>query len=277
MRANVNWRAVRAVARRDLLTVSRSKGVMIPLILVPLLLLVLIPGLLGAFAPMLADVPGAGFDEIQLFLENMPEGLRETLRGYDEVQTMIVFTLVYMFAPLYLVLPLMVSNVIAADSFAGEKERKTLEALLYTPTTDVELFLGKVLAAWLPALAVGVGGFVLYALSVNLGAWATMGGIFFPNLMWVVLVLWVTPAAAGLGLSTMVLISVRASTFQEAYQLGGVVVIPILAMVLGQVTGVIYFNVAAVLIVGLVLWLIDAALLWLGVHTFRRSEIIARL
>jgi len=273
----MNWRAIRAVVRRDLLTVSRSKGVMLPLILVPLLLLVLIPALLGAFAPMLADVPGAGFDEIQLFLETMPSGLRETLRGYDEVQTMIVFTLVYMFAPLYLVLPLMVSNVIAADSFAGEKERKTLEALLYTPTTDVELFLGKILAVWLPALAVGVGGFVLYALSVNLSAWATMGGVFFPNLMWIVLVLWVTPAAAGLGLSTMVLISVRANTFQEAYQIGGVVVVPVLGLVLGQATGVIYFNVAAVLIVGLVLWLIDAALLWLGVRTFRRSEIIARL
>jgi fatty-acid desaturase len=75
----------------------------------------------------------------------------------------------------------------------------------------------------------------------------------------------------------MVLISVRASTFQEAYQVGGVVVVPVLGLLLGQMTGVIYFNVAAVLIVGLFLWLIDAALLWLGVRTFRRSEIIARL
>ena len=273
----MNWRAIRTVARRDLLTVSRSKGVLLPIILVPLLLLVLIPGLLGAFAPQLSRMPGAGIDEIQMFLENMPEGLRETLRGYDEVQTMLIFVLVYMFAPLYLVLPLMVSNVIAADSFAGEKERKTLEALLYTPTTDTELFLGKVLAAWLPALAVGVGGFILYALSINLSAWSTMGGLFFPNLMWIVLVLWVAPPAAGLGLGTMVLISVRAGTFQEAYQLGGVIVVPMVALVLGQATGVIYFSVSLVLLLGLILWLIDAALLWLGVRTFRRSEIIARL
>jgi ABC-type Na+ efflux pump permease subunit len=41
----------------------------------------------------------------------------------------------------------MVSSVLAADSFAGEKERKTLEALLYTPTTDRELFTAKLLEA----------------------------------------------------------------------------------------------------------------------------------
>ncbi|MGC9398291.1 MAG: ABC transporter permease subunit [Anaerolineae bacterium] len=273
----MNWRAIWAVVRRDLLTVARSKGVMLPLILVPLLLLVLMPALLGAFAPRLAEMPGGGLDEIQRFLENMPPGLREQLSGYDEVQMMVVFALIYLFAPLYLILPLMVSNVIAADSFAGEKERKTLEALLYTPTTDGELFLGKVLAAWLPALGVGLGGFLLYTLAVNLSAWATMGGVFFPNLMWIVLVLWVAPAAAGLGLSSMVLISVRAGTFQEAYQVGGVIVVPVIALVLGQATGVIYFSVDLVLVLGFVLWLIDAALLWLGVRTFRRSEIIARL
>ena len=35
-----------------------------------------------------------------------------------------------------------------------EKERKTLEALLYTPTTDRELLIAKMLGAWLPAVAI---------------------------------------------------------------------------------------------------------------------------
>jgi ABC-type Na+ efflux pump permease subunit len=273
----MNWRSVRALVRRDLLTVSRSKGVLLPLILVPLILLVLIPVGIGRFAPMLAELPGSDFDDVGEYLEMMPAGLRERLRGYNELQTMLVYTLVYMFAPLYLILPLMVSSVIAADSFAGEKERKTLEALIYTPTTDLELFLGKVLAAWVPALGVGLGGFVLYALAANFGAWPVMGELLLPNAMWIALVLWVAPAAAGLGLSSMVLVSARVSTFQEAYQIGGVVVVPVLALVLGQATGALYFNVGVVLLIGLVLWLIDAGLLWLGVRTFRRSEMIAQL
>jgi len=171
----------------------------------------------------------------------------------------------------------MVSSVIAADSFAGEKERKTLEALLYTPTTDGELFLSKLISAWLPALGVAWGGFVLYALVVNAAAWPTMGRVFFPNLMWVFLALWVAPAAAGMGLGTTVLISVRAQGFQDAYQLGAMVVLPIVLLVIGQASGVIYFSVGLVVLLGLVLWIVDAALLWLGGRTFQRSELASRL
>ena len=197
--------------------------------------------------------------------------------GLDEAQRWVVLALVYFLAPMYLIIPLMVASVIAADSFAGEKERKTLEALLYTPTTDGELFLGKLLSAWLPALGVAWAGFLLYGLMTNLAAWPVMGRIFFPNGMWLVLVVWVAPAVAGLGLGTMVLISARAQGFQEAYQLGGAVVLPVLLLVVGQATGVMYFNVGLTLLLGLFLWGVDAALLWFGVHTFRRGELVARL
>jgi ABC-2 type transport system permease protein len=111
----------------------------------------------------------------------------------------------------------------------------------------------------------------------NLVGYSVMGRLFFPNLMWVVMVLWVMPATAGLGLTAMVLVSIRVNTFQEAYQMGGIVVLPIVALMISQATGVMYFSVGLVLLLGLGLWMIDAALLWFGVKTFRRSELIARL
>jgi len=74
-----------------------------------------------------------------------------------------------------------------------------------------------------------------------------------------------------------VLVSSKVSTFQDASQLGGMVVIPVVLLVVGQLAGVVYLSVPFVFLVGLVLWLIDAAVLWFGVRTFRRSEIIARL
>lgn len=272
----MNWRAIRAIVRKDLKVVARSKGVLLPLILVPMIMLVVLPGLV-VLAPAATDLlvtPLAGLDG---FIANMPPGLQAELAGLDEAQRLVVLPLVYFLAPMYLIIPLMVASVIAADSFAGEKERKTLEALLYTPTTDQELFLGKVLSAWLPALGVALGGFVIYGLVANLAAWPVMGQVFFPNRMWVVLVLWVAPAVAGLGLGTMVLVSSRVSGFQEAYQLGGAVVLPILLLVIGQATGVMYFNVGLVLLLGLLLWVVDAVLLWFGGRTFRRSDLIARL
>ena len=63
----------------------------------------------------------------------------------------------YLLSPLLLVIPLMVSAVLAADAFAGEKERRTLEGLLLLPIADRDLFLAKVLSAYLPALVITTG------------------------------------------------------------------------------------------------------------------------
>lgn len=273
----MNWRAIRAIVRKDLKVVVQNKGVVIPLILVPLIFLILLPGLAGLVPTLVTGLPGTPLSGMDNFVTSMPEGLQSALAGYNQAQTIIVLVLVYFLAPMYLIIPLMVASVIAADSFAGEKERKTLEALLYTPTSDIDLFVAKLLSAWLPAIAVALGGFVVYGLVANLAAWPTMGQIFFPNAMWLVLALWVAPAAAGLGLGAMVLASARAQGFQDAYQIGGIVVLPILLLVIGQATGVMYFNLGLVLLLGLILWLLDGLLLWLGVRTFQRSELIARL
>jgi ABC-2 type transport system permease protein len=272
----VNWRAVKAIVYKDLKVISQSRGVLIPLVIVPVVVFVALP-VLVALIPAATNLPGASLAELENFVKQMPAGLQSALSGYDETQKITVLVLVYFLAPMYLVVPLMVASVIAADSFAGEKERKTLEALLYTPTTDWELFVGKTLSAWLPAMGVAVGGFLLYALVVNLAAWPMMGYVFFPNAMWLTLVVWVAPAVAGLGLGTMVLVSSRVQSFQEAYQLGAVIVLPIVLLLIGQATGAMYFSMGLVLLLGLILWGVDAALLWFGVKTFQRSELITRL
>jgi ABC-2 type transport system permease protein len=152
-----------------------------------------------------------------------------------------------------------------------------MEALLYTPTTDQELFMGKMLSAWLPAMAVTLVGFLVYSLIANIAAWPLMGRIYFPNLMWLILVFWVAPAAAGLGLGSMVLVSSRVSNFQEAYQIGAVIVLPVAFLTIGQAAGVIYFNLGLVLLLGLVLWVINGLIFWFAVRTFKRGEIIAQL
>jgi ABC-type Na+ efflux pump permease subunit len=271
----VRWRTLRALSLRDLKVVTRSKAMMLPMIIVPLIFIVAIPAAVGFFAPQMA---AAGeVEDLAQFLELMPPGMRERFADLSEAQILIVVMLEHLFAPMFLIIPIMVASTIAAGSFVGEKERKTLEALLYTPTTDTELFVGKLLASWIPAFLVGLGAFVLYALVVNLSTWRVMGGIFFPNAMWVALVVWLAPAAAGLGLGVIILISSKVSTFQDAYQLGGLVVVPVLLLVFGQIAGVLYLNVLAVMLMGLFLWLVDAAILWFGIRTFRRSEIVARL
>ena len=235
----MNWRAVLAIVRKDLKVVLQNKSVLLPIVIIPLVFFVVLPWM-AAFAPQLVNIAGVSINELNDLIGRMPAGFQASLAGLNLDQKVIVFFLVYMLAPLFLIIPLMVASVIAADSFAGERERKTLEALLYTPTTDRELFMGKLLSAWLPAIGAALIGFLLYAIMANAAGWSVMGRVFFPNLMWLVLLLWVVPAVAGLGLGVMVLVSIRAQGFQDAYQLGSVVVVPVLLLVFGQVSGILY-------------------------------------
>jgi len=259
----MNSNAVQAIVRKDMKVVIRNKAVSIPLILLPVIMLVGLP----AAAALMSK--GGDMGEIQSMLAPM----QSMLGGYDEAQGLVVYILVYMAAVLYLLLPLMVSLAGACDSFAGEKERKTMEALLYTPTTDWELLLGKLLSAWLPALGIAWGGFLLYSVMANLAAWPVMGRLFFPTTMWVVLALWVAPAVAGLGVGAMVLISSRAQTFQSAYSIGGLVVLPVLLPLVMMLSGALLFSGWVLVLVGLLFWAIDAALLWFGWRSFRRSKL----
>ena len=273
----MNNRAIRAIVRKDLKIVFQNKGVSIPIIVVPIVILTLMPAI-AFFAPMMDQAAAnSPLEDLAGYMEGLPLSIASELEGLSDLQQIIYVMLVYFLAPMYLILPLMVASVIAADSFAGEKERKTLEALLYTPTTDRELFVAKMLSAWLPAVAVAWGGFLVYGIMANLAGWPTMGRLFFPNAMWVVLALWVAPAVAGLGMGVTVLVSARAKSFQEAYQLGSVVVLPVLLLMVGQATGVMYFSIGLVFLLGVVFGAIDAALLWFGGRAFQRSEVIAQL
>jgi ABC-2 type transport system permease protein len=269
----MNTRSILAIIKKDLKVVSRNKGVMLPIIIAPLVMFVVLP-LIVPFVPKLLDSFGLSPNSIDALITRLPAGVQRELSGLNTDQSLIVYALVYVMASLFLILPLMVASTIAADSFAGEKERKTLEALLYTPTTDRELFIAKLLSGWLAALVVALVGFVVYAVVANVAAWSQVHRILIPNGMWLVLIFWVVPALPGLGLGVMVLVSARAQGFQDAYQIGNLVVLPIVFLLFGQVSGLTAFSVTMAFLIGLVIWLLDELLIWFGSRSFRRSRLL---
>jgi ABC-2 type transport system permease protein len=269
----MNARALGAIIRKDLKVVSRNKGVMLPIIIAPLILFVILPWAV-TLMPFLEELFGITPNDTQELINHVPAEIQQGFAGYDQYQVLVVYFLVYIMAPFFLIIPLMVSSVIAADSFAGEKERKTMEALLYTPTTDRELFVAKLLSGWLAALAVALVGFALYVIMANAAAWSHMHRVFFPNTMWLVMVFWAVPAIPGLGLGVMVLVSARAEGFQDAYQLGSAMVLPAVLLAVGQVSGAMSFSVTVTFLVGLAVWLLDGLLIWLGSRSFRRGRLM---
>lgn len=265
----MNWRGIAAVVRRDLQVAMGSKAVVLPAIIVPALLVVLVPALAG-LAPRLVDAATAG--DIERFLAALPEGALAGVPADPGLQTAYVLV-VYLLAPLVLIVPVMFSSVIAADGLAGEKERGTLEALLLTPLTDRELATAKLLAAWIPATAIGLASAALYAVVANLAVGVQLGRLVLPTWEFALLSLWVGPTFAAAALGAVSLVSVRVSTTQEAFQIGGVVVLPIVAMVVSQATGALLLSGWVLIVAGLVAAAAAAGLLRAGTAALARGRL----
>jgi ABC-2 type transport system permease protein len=261
--------AVAAIIRKDLIAIRRAKAIFLPMLLVPALLLVVMPLLLGVAASSQGEV------DINGLLDSLPGSLADTIRSYPANERLVILVNGYLLAPLFLIVPLMVSAVVAADAFAGEKERRTLEGLLHQPVSDRDLFAAKFLTAYLPAVAVSWIGFIAFTIVANTTAWPVLGRIFVPTDLWLVMILWVAPAVAALGIGVMVRISARSRTTQEANQLGGAVILPLIFLLVGQSTGLLLVDAPVAIGIGAVMWIISGTLIVRGRHRFNRTTLIA--
>ncbi len=269
-RAGVDWSAVRVVLARDLGAIRRSKALVLPMLLLPVVLLVLLPASVGVAAN------GKQLD-ISRFIQFLPTDLAEPILAYPEREQLVILVLGYLVAPLFLIVPLMVSAVTASDTFAGEKERRTLETLLHLPVPDRDLYIAKLLGGFLPATAVSWIGFVLFAVISNIVCWPVMHRLFLPTWLWMIVIFWLAPAVAALGLGIMVRVSMRVSNTQEAQQLGGAVVLPLVILAVGQTTTILLRGPLAAFLAGLVIWAIAISLNVRGARSFTRDRMAARL
>ncbi len=262
---------MRAIIAKDLIAVRRSKAVVIPMLAVPALLMIVLPLVIGLAAR------GPDNPDVGRLLDSMPGDLARPILDLPQREQLIVLVNGYLLAPLFLIVPLMVSAVLAADAFAGEKERKTLESLLHLPVADRELFFAKLLTAFIPAIAVSWVGFLCFCVVANSVAWPVMHRVFVPTRLWMVMILWVAPAVATLGLAVMVRVSARARTSQEANQLGGAVILPLIFLAVGQSSGLLLLPLPAAVAVGGIVWVVALFLVRGGAKRFTRDQLAARV
>jgi ABC-2 type transport system permease protein len=274
----MNWRSVRAIALKDLKEVRQNKSAWMPALIIPLIFAIVMPSLF-VLLPQLLPVEDVAkeFGDMQELIVRMPSQMQTIFNGKSLEQAFIIYATAFMLAPLFLIMPLMFSSIIGSDSFVGERERKTLEALLYTPASDGTLFMGKVIASVVPAILISWFAYMVYIIVVNATSWPIFGRIWFPLATWWPLMFWLTPAISLLGMSATVLISSRAKTFMDAYQLSGSLVVLVLALVIGQVSGVLFLGVLTTLGIGTLVWIVDAVLIYIAVGTFNRAKLIAKV
>ena len=268
----INRRRLVALMRKDWLELAHNKQAVAPLVIVPLLFVVLIPTaviLLGNNAALTSSITG-----LQAFLNNLPEDILPA--GLSTEQTVIYAVIVYFMAPFFLIIPVMVASITASSAFVGEKERRTIEGLLYTPLTDRELVLGKVLGSVIPSVALGWVSFVIYSVLVNALAAPIFGGVFFPTWTWAVIILALVPLIAFLATCLIVAVSGRSTSMQEAQGSSVLVILPVLGLVISQATGLLLFDTTVALVASAALLVIDVVVYLAVVGRFRREGIVTR-
>ncbi|MDI9643832.1 MAG: ABC transporter permease subunit [Candidatus Verstraetearchaeota archaeon] len=261
---------------KDWKEIRRNYQVLAPILFVPMIFTTVLP-LMLVVVPSAVGVPGTTIQFLGPMFENLPEEIKAAVEGMVVEQSMIYIFALYFFAPFFLIIPIMASSVIASDSFAGEKDRKTLEALLATPLTDGELLLGKVLVAFIPSMLVTVASFALYCVVVDLAYVLRFGGeALLPNALWLMLIFGVTPAVALAGIGLTVIISLRVKGYREAQQMSAVLIVPVLALVFAQVGGAIFFGQTMILLMAAAFAFVDAVVLALGIKRFRREDLLTK-
>ncbi len=265
------------VFRKDWAELRRNWQVVLPIVLLPLMISMSLPMILNSLSNSIT-MPGSALGTFEIIIRNLPYQTRREVEGMTYPQATIYMISIYLIAPVFLTIPILTSSVIASDSFAGEKERRTIEALLATPMSDAELFMGKVLVAFVPSVTITAGSSIVYSIATDLILSGLFNGrLLFPNPIWILVTFGLAPAIAIASIGLTVMISLRVKGFREAQQLSAFLMIPIMLLTFVQVSGVMILG-SVIMLGSIVLFLmIDAILLYHGVEAFKRDEILSKL
>jgi ABC-2 type transport system permease protein len=180
------------------------------------------------------------------------------------------------FLIMFQMIPLVVPITIACYSVVGEKQSRSLEALLATPVKTWELLMGKALAAALPGVLATWYTYVIFAVCARfLVSDAIFGGIIAGD-TWILAVVLLSPLFALLAVELAIIISSRVRDAQSAQQLGSLVILPLVGVLIAQVTGAVTLGVGSIVATVLFVAVVDAVLLVVAVRLFSRETILMR-
>ncbi len=240
MRLSKSW----IIAAKDFKTLRKKKNILYTLFVIPFLIAVLIPAVIGYVA-------------------------------HKSPAELVVFLPAFLF--FYVILAAYLATPIASYTIVGEKVEKSLEPLLATPTTDSEILLGKGISAFLPPLAAVLGGSALFMLLMDLTTKDKLGYYYFPDWNSAIVILLLLPLALLMSVQVNVIVSSRVADVRTGQQLGALAVIPFMGVYLAGELNLINLGEASnLLIIAAALLVVDVLLFFVSRATFRREEILTR-
>jgi len=256
------YKMSKLIAQKDWKEIRGNRDLLIPMIIVPIMMSVFLPTVLGLTAIYTPEEYGVA-------------------TAYEALQ----MTVGMMLKPMFLMVPTIVSMIIASDSFAGEKERKTAETLLVLPITHKELYIGKALAALIPALIFSVMAFTIMGIVLNIMVGIAPSGSppGAPPLVFGDVTFWLVAFGLGtlfslINVQAGIIISSRSKDMKSAQSLSGVFVVPILGLMFGSmVNPLLLSDVTYVLIISGVFAVVVYIFTLLGAKFINRERLIANI
>ncbi|HJS29965.1 MAG TPA: ABC transporter permease subunit [Anaerolineales bacterium] len=258
---------VRVVIGKEWSEVFRNRLVLFSVAFLPVLFtampLLILNGM-GSSVDIGSEIPFDGPEQFTTVCENLTGG--ECMQYFLASQFLI----------LYLILPIMIPVTIASYSIVGEKTTRTLEPVLATPITNLELLAGKALSAVIPALIATWGGFAIFVVGLVLldVSPAVLNQLLSP--VWLGAVFIIGGLLSISAVSLAVMVSSRVSDPRAAEQISALVVLPVVAIFVGQIIGLFYINEQIIFWMALGLGAVDIALVYIATQLFQRETILTR-
>lgn len=238
--------------KKDIRSITANKRLLTAMLVVPIAMTIVLPSVF-VFGIVLSPETISDF---QVLLDMLPD----TAEGNE--QQLILGLLLNKIMPIFfLMIPIMSSSVMAAGSFVGEKEKHTLETLLYSPLSLKQLFQAKILAGLFVGMAISYISFAVMLLVVEAEVILLTGGGILPDANWLIVMLLLAPSISLAGIAITVRGSAKAQSIEEAQQRAVFLVFPILALIIGQFGGILLINAWLLLVFGIALVIADVLLM----------------
>ena len=175
-----------ALIKKDFRSMTSNRQVFMVMLMVPLALAIVLPSIF-VLVTVLAPESASDFEALLAMLP-VPTG------ESSQEQMILGLVLNQIMPAFFLIIPVMASSVMAASSFVGEKEKHTLETLLYSPLSLKQLFQAKILAGFAVGMMVSYISFAAMMLVLEIEMVLLTGRGLMPDISWLVILLLIAPA-----------------------------------------------------------------------------------
>jgi len=191
----------------------------------------------------------------------------------DKNKFLVFYTMI--FFETFLLLPMILPLVIAADSIAGERERKTIESLIASPLSIWEILAGKLTTTMIPSIIITYVSGCIFMIISDLALYSNLNRLLFPNTMASILLFVFSPFLSLITTQSMIIVSTKASGMREAQQLGSLIIIPLYSFIIGETALFILVNPWWTIVGAAVLLICAFILLLINLRIFDREYMIA--